>query len=314
MNNKKKIAVIGGGTGIYSVLTGLKKHPVDISAIVTMADSGGSTGVLREEFGILPPGDIRRALVALSESEELLCDLFTYRFKKGNIEGHSFGNLFLTALSKLEGDFQQGIQQAMKLLNVKGKVIPVTTEDVDLFAELENGQVIEGEANIDTPQHDASLKIEKVFLKPEAEINPRAEQALKDANAIIIGPGDLYTSIIPNLLVKGVPEAIKASKADKFYICNLMTKHGETHGFSASDFVNTIKDYLEGDVDYVLVNNKRPSSERIEEYEQEGAEFVDSPGLKGPFKIIKEDLIRGSGYIRHDPEKTAQVILNNVNT
>lgn len=314
MSNRKKIAVIGGGTGIYSILTGLKKHPVDISAIVTMADSGGSTGVLREEFGVLPPGDIRRALVALSDSEELLCRLFTYRFQEGELEGHNFGNLFLTALSKTEEDFQKGVEQAMKLLNVKGKVVPVTTDDINLCAELENGEIVEGEANIDVPQHDGSLKIERAFLKPQGKINSKAEKELKGADAIVIGPGDLYTSIIPNLLVEGVPEAIKGSKAEKFYICNLMTKHGETNGFVASDFVKVIKEYLKGDLDYVLINNEKPSPERIEKYEKEGAKFVNSKNLKGHFKVIKEDLIRDSGYIRHDPEKTAKLILENVNT
>src|SRR6056297_2640265 len=273
MSREKKIAVIGGGTGIYSVLTGLKKQSVELSAIVSMADNGGSTGVLREEFGVLPPGDIRRALVALSESEELLCELFNYRFEKGSLEGHNFGNLFLTALSEMEGSFQQGVEQAMTLLNVKGKVLPVTTEDAQLHAELENGQVIKGETNIDVPKHDGNLKIERVFLKPECSINPKAKKNLKEADVIVIGPGDLYTSIVPNLLVDGVPEVIKGSNADVVYICNLMTKFGETNGFKASDFIDTVKKYLQQTPDYVLINSKKPSSERIKKYEQEGAEF-----------------------------------------
>lgn len=314
MTSEKKIAVIGGGTGIYSVLTGLKKQPVKLSAIVSMADNGGSTGVLREEFGVLPPGDIRRALVALSESEELLCDLFNYRFKEGSLEGHNFGNLFLTALSKMEDDFQRGVEQAMTLLNVQGKVLPVTTEDTQLHAELENGKVINGETNIDVPKHDGNLKIEETFLKPECSINPKAKKNLKEADAIVVGPGDLYTSIVPNLLVEGVPEAIEESSADKFYVCNLMTKFGETNGFTASDFVKVIKNHLQS-LDYVLVNDKKPSEERIKEYEEEKAEFVTYEQLKEQdFKIIKEDLIRESGYIRHDPQKTAKVIFNNVNT
>lgn len=306
----KKIAVLGGGTGIFSVLTGLKKHPVDLTAIVSMADNGGSSGILREEFGVLPPGDIRRALVALSESEELLCDLFAYRFKEGELEGHNFGNLFLTALSKMERSFQQGVKRAMTLLNVKGEVIPVSTEDAQLHAELEDGQVIKGETNIDVPKHDGNLKIKRVFLKPECTINNRAKTALKKADAIVIGPGDLYTSVVPNLLVQGVPKAINNSSATKIYICNLMTKFGETNGFSASDFIDIIKKYLKGDLDYVLINNKKPSRERIKKYEQEGAEFVSHQQLKGqPFEVIKRDLIRESGYIRHDPDKTARTIL-----
>jgi len=307
-----KIAVIGGGTGAFSVLTGLKKHSVELSAIVSMADNGGSTGVLREEFGVLPPGDIRRALVALSESEELLCDLFNYRFEEGSLEGHSFGNLFLTALSKMEGDFQKGVEQAMTLLNVQGKVLPVTTDNAQLHAELEDGRIIKGESNIDVPKHDGSLKIERVFLKPDCKINPKAQKELKKADAIVIGPGDLYTSIVPNLLVKGVSEVIEKSSAEKIYICNLMTKYGETNNFTASDFIGIIEKHLES-LDHVLINNKKPAEERIKKYEKEGAEFVTYHQLKGSFQIIKEDLIRDSGYIRHDPEKTAQAILNILN-
>lgn len=312
-NNKKKIAVVGGGTGIFSVLTGLKNYPVQLSAIVSMADSGGSSGVLREEFGVLPPGDIRRALVALSDSEQLLCELFNFRFQRGELEGHNFGNLLLTALSKMEGDFQRGVERAMALLNVEGEVIPVTTEDAQLHAELENGQIIKGETNIDVPRHDGDLKIERVFLEPECNVNSKAEQALREADAIVIGPGDLYTSIVPNLLVQGVPEAINGSSATKIYVCNLMTKFGETNGFEASDFVKVIKRYLQ-QLDYVLINSRRPSKERIKKYEQEGAEFVERGRLEGSFEVIEKNLIRNSGYIRHEPNKTAKVILENVNS
>jgi len=309
----KNIAVIGGGTGIFSVLSGLKEYEdINLSAIVSMADDGGSTGVLRENFGVLPPGDIRRALIALSQSQELLCDLFTYRFKNGNVRGHNFGNLFITALSKMEGDFEKGLKKASTLLNVKGEVIPVTLGDTRLCAELENGQVIKGETNIDIPKHDGNLKIKKAYLKPPCKINPNAKKSILKADLIIIGPGDLYTSVIPNLVVEGIPEVIKKSKAKTLYFCNLMTKFGETNNFNASDFVKVIEEYLGKRVlDYVVVNNNRPSQARIKKYEKENAEFVEKNGMKDKnFKVIEADLIRDSGYVRHDPQKTAKVAMN----
>ena len=207
----KKVVVIGGGTGVFTVLSGLKKYDYALSAIVTMADDGGSTGVLREEFGMLPPGDVRRALVALSASDnKVMSELFNFRFEKeSSLKGHSLGNLLLTALEKITGSFSDALKEAVNILNVKGEVIPVTLERTKLHAELENGAIIEGESNIDIPKHDPHLKIINEYLNPKAKANPDAVRAIKEADFVIIGPGDLFTSLIPNLLVDGIPEAIR---------------------------------------------------------------------------------------------------------
>ena len=308
----KKIVVIGGGTGVFTVLTGLKKYFSHLTAIVSMADSGGSSGVLREEFGILPPGDVRRALIALSRTDnKTLAELFNYRFQEGNgLSGHSFGNLMITALTRITGNFEKALIEPGKILQVKGQIIPVTAERSHLFAELEDGQVIAGETNIDVPAHDPTLKIEKVWLEPQAHVTPSARRAILDADLVIIGPGDLYTSIVPNLLVGGVSEALRETNARVVYITNVMTKHGETNHFQASNFLRTLEDYVGHSViDAVLVNDKIPSFSRLQAYREEYAEPVvnDLTELKSP-QTIARDLIRPRGYVRHDPDKLAQTI------
>jgi len=311
---KSKVVVIGGGTGIFTVLLGLKRYPVQISAIISMADSGGSTKILREDFGILPPGDVRRALVALSRSEKLLANLFNYRFDKGALNGHNFGNLLITALERITGSFESALSEAGKLLNIRGEVIPVTLGNTNLYALLEDGSVIEGEADIDVPKHNANLKIEKVYLKPKVKANKKAISAITSADLIVIGPGDLYTSIIPNLLVKGIPEAIKKSKAKKVYICNLTTKFGETNNFTSPDFVCSLERYLGNNIlDFVIVNTKKPTKERILKYEKEKAAFVkcQNKNFKNrKLKIIKGDFLRKKGFVRHDPERLAKTLIN----
>lgn len=311
----KKIVVIGGGTGVFNVLNALRNDFEDLTAIVTMADDGGSTGILREEFGMLPPGDIRRALVALSGSDnKMLAELFSYRFLEGSgLTGHNFGNLLLTALHRLTGDFESAIHEAGKILKIRGRVIPVTLKSAKLMAELEDGRLIQGETNIDIPNHDGHLRIKKVWLNKEAEINPRARQAILDADLVIIGPGDLYTSLIPNLLVGGVGDALKKTKGKVAYFVNVMTKFGETHGFSASDFVHNLHAHLDGDVlDFVILNNNKPSAQRLRGYVRERAEFVE-PDVKN-MRLGKKtiplavDLIRSRGYVRHDPEKVLRVV------
>ena len=317
VKNKKggKIVVIGGGTGVFNVLNSLRNDFDDLTAIVTMADDGGSTGILREEFGMLPPGDIRRALIALSGSDnKMLAELFSYRFEEGSgLTGHNFGNLLITALHRMTGDFEKAIREAGKILRIKGEVIPVTLQSSRLMAELESGQIIQGETNIDIPNHDGHLRIKRVWLKPAAEINPSARRAILDADLVIIGPGDLYTSIIPNLLVSGVGEALKKTKAKVAYFVNVMTKFGETHGFSASDFVHNLHLHLDGEIlDFVVLNSNKPSAGRLRSYIKERAEFVE-PDVKN-MKIGKKtvplavDLIRSRGYVRHDPEKVLRVV------
>jgi uncharacterized cofD-like protein len=313
MKRGSKIVVIGGGTGIYSVLSGLKKYPVDLTAVVSMADDGGSTGVLREEFGMLPPGDVRRVLVALSSHQEDLCNLFNYRFEKGNLKGHNFGNLLITALSKMNNDnFEKAITVTSKILNIKGQVIPITLDKTKLYARLENGKLISGESNIDIPKHNGELKIDKVYLKPRCIINPKAKQVIKNADFIIVGPGDLYTSIIPNLLVNRVVDEIKKADGKKIYICNLMTKFGETNRFTAKKFVFEVENYLgEGVLDFVLVNNKMPERKTILKYRKEKANMVryqKKDFQNKSFKLIESNFLRSKNFIRHDPQKIAKVL------
>ena len=319
--SKKNIVVIGGGTGVFVVLSSLKNYPCHLSAIITMADSGGSSGRLREEFGILPPGDVRKALVALSRSDNrILSEVFNYRFPGERfqmgvgLDGHNLGNLFLTALEQISGSFKKAVEEAGKILNIKGRVIPVTLNQTHLVAELENGAIIYGETHIDIPKHNPRLRIKKIWLQPAAKVNPDAKKAIETADLIVIGPGDLYTSVLPNLLVKGLKTAIQKSRAKKLYIVNIMTKYGETNHFQASNFVAEIEKYLgRGALSHVLVNIERPDAKRLKKYREEKAEFVEFDGesLKNfPYKIIKAKILRPRGLLRHDFCKLARVLWN----
>lgn len=310
--NLARIVVIGGGTGVFTVLSGLRRFPLDLCAVVTMADDGGSTGILREEFGILPPGDVRRALVALSYADNrILADLFNYRFQEGSLKGHAFGNLMLTALERLCGNFGDAVLEAAKILAVRGKVLPVTLANVRLRAMLEDGTVIHGEENIDIPKHDPRLKITKIFLEPKAAIHAKAEQAILGADMIVIGPGDLYTSIMPNLVVGGMRKTLVRAKGKKVYVVNIMTKCGETNGFSASDFVRVIESELgKGILDYLIINTKRPSASRFYRYEKESSEFVLPGDLPQQPVPVFGDFLRRQGFVRHDPEKLASVLVS----
>ena len=309
----KKIVVIGGGTGVYTVLTGLKKYPVFLSAVVSMADNGGSTKILREEFGILPPGSVRPALVALSNSEKLLSDLFNYRFEKGSFNGHNFGNLLITALTEMTGSFEKALEGTGRILNINGRVIPSTLDYANLFARLENGEIVKGETDIDVPKHDGNLKIERIYFDPPCSVNKDAIKTILEADLIVIGPGDLYSSILPNLLFKEIIQAIRESKAKKVYVCNLMTKFGETNNFTAKDFIDRIEEYLgEKILDYVVFNNKKPSRTRILKYEKEKAEFVklkDQDLKDKKIKIIEGNFLRPRGFIRHDPDELAKALM-----
>lgn len=309
----KKVVVIGGGTGVFTVLSGLKEYGYDLAAVVTMADDGGSTGVLREEFGVLPHGDIRRALVALSSSDnKIVSELFNFRFDvNSSLKGHSMGNLLLTALEKITGSLEEALKEAVKILNVKGEVIPVTLGNTRLHAELENGQIIEGETNIDIPKHDPKLKITKVFLDPEVEANKDAVRAIKDADYIIIGPGDLYTSLLPNMLAEGVVEALRKTDAKIIFITNIMTKYGETNQFKASDFVNVIEQYLgTGVLDYVVVNTEKMAGKTLQRYKEENVDYVDydKQNFSGKPKVITGKFLRKGQFLRHDQEKLAKTL------
>src|SRR3989344_3821041 len=273
----KNIVVIGGGTGTFTVLSGLKKYQdVTLKAIVSMADNGGSTGLLRTELGVLPPGDIRQCLIALSNSPKVLSDLFMYRFEDGRLSGHNFGNIFLSALEKTTGDFEQAIIEAGKILNISGEVIPVSLESMNLSAELADGTTVVGEATIDSARPNTDQPIKRLFLNPQVHATWRAIDAIKNADVVILGPGDLYTSLMPNLLAQGVVESLRTSRARKIYICNLMTKHGQTNDFKASDFVRELERYIgPGIFDTILVNTEKPGPDVLDLYASEAEYWVE---------------------------------------
>lgn len=319
MPNKrqKRIIVIGGGTGVFTVLSGLKSSEHRLAAIVTMADDGGSTGVLREEFGILPPGDIRRALVALSGAEKSLADLFAYRFEEGRgLEGHSVGNLLLTALERMTGSFERAIEEASKILQISGDVIPVTLNKVRLKAWLEGGGVLFGEHKIDVPIRRRIARIMRVTLTPGAKANPRALRAIAEADLVVMGPGDLYTSLLPNLAVRGIPGALKKTRAKKVMVVNLMTKRGETDGFTTKDFVEAVEKKLgKNTLDAIIVNTGRPGGTLLKwYYENEKAQPVawSQEMVKGKkLRVVTGNFLRSEGQlIRHDPKKLAKALLN----
>jgi len=305
------IVVIGGGTGLYALLRGLKQYTSNITAVVTVFDSGGSSGQLRDELGVLPPGDIRNCLVALSTKEPLMTRLFQYRFKDGSLQGHSFGNLFITAMSEVSGDFPKGVEKSSEILAIRGKVLPSSTADVTLCARLKNKKIIRGENNISQSKD----RIESIFIQPSSVLPlPETIQAIREADAVILGPGSLYTSIICNLLVKNIPEAICQSNALTIYICNVMTQPGETDNYSASMHLTEVVRYLNQNcIDYVLVNSKVLSKEVTLKYQQEGACAVrdDLPIMFGErTKIIRQDLLSEHNFARHDSDKIAKLIRN----
>lgn len=316
-HGKKKVVVLGGGTGNFSVLKGLKNFPVDLSAIVSMADDGGSTGILRDELGVLPPGDVRQCLVALSDSSRLMRSLMNYRFENGGLGGHSFGNLLLSALEKVTGSFEKAVEEAGKILFIKGKVIPVTTHQVRLKMLLNNRKLLEGEKDIYLSQEiDQGYK--SIYLEPYPKANPQALQEIANADLIVLGPGGLHTSMIPNLLVEGVAEALQRSQAKKTFVVNLMNRKGQTTGYRVSDYLAEITRYLGEDLfDYILVNNQQPNPKLIEVYAEEGdlvvndlkEERVVEAALLGEMhKGSQRDLLKRN-LIRHDPKKLAQELM-----
>lgn len=269
-NTVKKIVCIGGGTGTFVVLKGLKEYPYQLSVIVTMSDSGGSNKRIRDEFGLLPTSDIRQCLVALSDENGgpgLLRQLFMYRFEKGKgISGMTFGNLFMVALADILGSQEEAIRQTGKVLRIKGTVIPVSYTDTNLYALYEDGHILTEEHYIDEPSHDGRMKITDVYLKPAAEANPEAIKAIEQADLIVLGPGDLYTSLIPNLLVNGISDAIIHSKANKVYVMNLMTKYGQTYNFTASDHIRVLERYIDRSITHVVVNTAAIAKDALNVY------------------------------------------------
>lgn len=309
-----RLVTIGGGTGLSTLLRGIKNYTSNIVAVVTVTDDGGSSGLLQRQFGMLPPGDIRNCLVALADSETLMTELLQYRFNGAapsdrSLEGHSFGNLLLAAMTHVTGDFEQAIKETSRVLAIRGRVLPSTVDNVTLMAEMENGDVIEGETAILA----APSAVRSVYLNP-ADVKPMDEalEAIRKADAILIGPGSVYTSIVPNLLVHGVPEALAASKAVKVYICNVMTQPGETDSFTVCEHIRAIARHTDLRLfDYVLMNDEFPSEELLERYRREGADFVvpDADGVrKMGFQPVVAGLISETNVVRHDPDKLAAAL------
>lgn len=308
-----RIVIIGGGTGLPVLLRGLKQYPVDITAIVTVADDGGSSGRLREDLHIPPPGDIRNVLAALSDVEPLVEEMFQHRFKTSNeLSGHSLGNLILAAMTSITGNFVHAIQEMSKVLNVRGKVLPAANQSVVLHAELEDGTTVSGESKIPF----SGKRIKRVFLTPK-NIRPLPEsiQAIRQADLIIIGPGSLYTSILPNLLVPRLGDELCRAHAKKVYICNLMTQAGETHGYTASDHVKAIYAHLNCSfINTILVNNEEIPQDVQLRYNEELADPVqyDLPYLyQLGLDVVHADIaIQENGALRHDPKKVARILYN----
>ncbi len=306
-----KIVCIGGGTGLPNLLRGLKNYTSDITAIVTVADDGGSSGRIRDEMGILPPGDIRNCLLALADTEPLMEMLFQHRFNSGSLKGHNFGNLFLAAMTEMLGDFDLAIKESSKVLAVRGRVLPSTLSDVKLEAEYKDGSVICGESRISQPLREIS----RVRLTPsDAKPLQEAIEAVEGADAIILGPGSLYTSIIPNLLVKDLSEAISNSNAKKMYVVNIMTQPGETTGYSAGDHVQAIVDHSDRNIiDYVIVNTEKVPQNLLARYHDEGADPVSCDKYtitKMGYMVVTAELINPSDFVRHSSEKLAGVIMD----
>jgi uncharacterized cofD-like protein len=323
----KNIVTVGGGTGSFTILSGLKNlENISLTALVSMADDGGSNGVLRDELGVLPPSDVRLCIVALSEHTEIVRKLMNYRFSEGGLSGHTFGNIFLAALEKVTGDFAQGVEIVSGILKVKGLVIPITKNKAELSVLLSGGKLIEGETKIDHANLQ-NTDIEKIFYKNNVQLNENAKRAIEEADYIILGPGDYYTSIIPNLIVTGFKEAIAQSGAKIILPINLTNKQGHTMHWKTSNYVKIIESYLEKSVDLILVNNEAPSGEQIERYKLEEGDGVLVEDDSKDGRVIRESLLSHAffvptqgdklgntrSFIRHDSQKLARCIAKIIN-
>lgn len=321
----KKIVTVGGGTGSYTVLRGLKNFDdIEISAIVSMADDGGSTGVLRDELGVLPPGDVRQCLVALSEHGDVIRSLMSYRFEEGILKGHSFGNILLAALEKTAGSFVKGVEVASDILKIKGKVIPVTEDVAHLVINLNNGEQLIGE-NIINHTDIQSIGVKNFSFKECVKINEHARLVILEANLIVLGPGNFYCSLLPNIIVEGFKEAIKESNAKIVLPVNLTNKKGHNLFFKVSDYVREVENKLDKKIDYILFNNEKPSDEQIEMYKMEEGDGVmvlndlidDKRIISVPIlshelvvKSVNDTIANTRSFIRHDSKKIAEAIHN----
>lgn len=313
LNRGTKIVAIGGGTGLSTLLRGLKDFSANITAVVTVADDGGSSGRLRREMGVLPPGDIRNCIAALADEEKLLTELFQYRFTAGEgLEGHSFGNLFLTAMSDVVGDLEGAVSASSKVLAIRGKVLPATLSDVSLWAKFADGKIVEGESNI--PEVGGKI-VEFGCNPPNPPALPAVIKAIEQAEYIILGPGSLYTSIIPNLLVSEIREAIAQSSVPRIYVCNIMTQPGETDGYTVADHIKAIDQVCGGKIfDAVLVQGRSPSAQALRKYADEGSHpvYLDREEVSGlgrrivPANVMNENL--ENSYVRHDSKLLAKAL------
>lgn len=322
------IVTIGGGTGQYTLLSGLKEHLVQIAAVVSMADEGGSSGILRDAMGVLPPGDVRQCLAALSRETPTMRALFSYRFLSGPAKGAAFGNLFLSALEKITGSFAAAVLEAGRMLRISGEVVPVTEGDMRLVVELKNGERVMGEQYLDRDEHVREVGVKGIALRYHVESHPRAIERIKAADAIVLGPGDLYGSVLPPLLVPGVAQAIKDARAPLIYVANLTNKKGQTDGFTGHDYAHIIHNYLGAHcIDTLICNTKMPPLHLLERYEeQEGKGMVvlcEENREREPYRVLARELVsvespflnpsdvlaRDRSFIRHDPIKLAAAIL-----
>ncbi|AIF68096.1 conserved hypothetical protein, cofD-related [Terribacillus saccharophilus] len=308
---RKKIVAIGGGTGMPVLLRGLKQLPVDLSAIVTVADDGGSSGKLRTELAMPAPGDIRNVIAALADAEPMLIDLFQHRFKDGNgLSGHSMGNLLLAAMTSISGDFYNGIKEISRVLKVKGNIYPIANQNVVLHAEMTDGEIVTGESNIPL----ANKQIKRVFVSPlPVKPLPDAIEAIKQADLIVISPGSLYTSVMPNLIVPEIENALRDAPGKVVYVCNVMTQYGETTGYTAGDHIQAIHDHIGADiVSTIVVNNSQIEQDIRENYAEEHAEPVvyDISRLKSlGLEVVEADIIdHDQRKLRHDTHKIAKLL------
>lgn len=318
-----RIVTIGGGTGHFALLSGLKKHDLDITAVVTMADSGGSTGQLRDELGVLPAGDLRQCLVALSEADATMRAVFTHRFAKGTLKGHTLGNLFLSGLEQVTGSIDEAVKRVGDILKIRGTVLPVSREQMNLHMKLKNGKVLKGEHAVDDYQHISRFGVAKVELKPAVALNPAVRAAVRAADIIVLGPGDLYTSLLPNILVSGMSAALRSSAAKKVFVAPLMNKYGQTDGFTTCDYLDVFTQAIGTQIfDTVLCNDTTLPSKLLRRYLDEGepVRYDAAPCPKG-VSVVKANIAatraakRAQGdalarsYIRHDSDKLAAAIL-----
>src|ERR1700716_1458943 len=316
-----RVVAMGGGTGLSTLLRGLKKYTGNLTAIVTVADDGGSSGRLRAEYRILPPGDFRQCITALADVEPLMTTLFQHRFKEGSLNGHSFGNLFIMAMAEITGDFEHAIRESGRVLAVRGQIVPSTLRDVTLIAEMADGQTRVGESSIPHPNGDGdgnvavATAIKRVFLQPEPTINPEAEEAILNAEIITVGPGSLYTSILPNLVVDGMAEALKASPAIKVFVCNVATQPGETDAFRVSDHLKAIESHLGANIfDFVVVNSNNNFTLPPSAQEAGIRRVVYDPATVSQRSIhaVLVDVVNPRISTHHDPDKLARAIMKKI--